>query len=55
VLDVIHVIIYIVMLGCRPNIDLELNKAFLQEFLQYKMKNDNVRTFIKTCCYQNSI
>jgi hypothetical protein len=34
--DVIHVIMYIMRLGYKPNIDLELNKAFFQEFLQYK-------------------
>jgi hypothetical protein len=43
------------MLGCRPDLHLELNKAFLQEFLQSKMKNDNAKTFIETCCDQNFV
>jgi hypothetical protein len=49
VLEVIHVIIYIVTLGCRPNINLELSKAFLYEFLQCRMQNDSARTSIKMC------
>jgi hypothetical protein len=43
VLNVIHVSIYIVMLGCKPNINLELSNAFFQGFIQYKMEDDNVR------------
>jgi hypothetical protein len=43
------------MLGCRPNIDLELCKTFLQEFLQSRTKNDRARTFIEVCGDQNSV
>ncbi len=55
VLDVIHVIIYIVTLGCRPNIDLELWKTFFQEFLQSMMENESVRTLIEVCGDQNLV
>jgi hypothetical protein len=43
------------MLGCRPNVDLELNKTFFQEFLQSKIENDNAKTSIEACCDQNSV
>jgi len=55
VLDLIQIIINIVTLGCIPNIHLELNKAFFQEFLQSRTKNNDERTFIETCYDQNSI
>jgi hypothetical protein len=55
VLKLIQVIIYIVMLSCRPNINLELSKAFLYEFLQSKMQNDSAKTFIKMCCNENFV
>jgi hypothetical protein len=47
--NLIQIIINIVMLVCKPNIDLELCKTFLQEVLQSKMENDGARTFIETC------
>jgi hypothetical protein len=49
VLDLIQIIKDIVMLGYKPNIDLELHKFFFQKFLQSRMENDGVRTFIKSC------
>jgi hypothetical protein len=53
--NLIQIIINIVMLGCRPNIDLELHKTFFQKFLQSKTRNDSARTLIKACGNYNSI
>jgi len=53
--NVIQVIIYIVMLGYIPNIDLELQKTFLQEFFQFRIKIDDARTLIEAYGYHNSI
>jgi hypothetical protein len=53
--DLIQIIIDIVTLGCKPNIDLELRKTFFQEFFQSMTKNDSARTLIKTCGDHNSI
>jgi hypothetical protein len=47
----IHIIINIVKLGCKPNI--QLSKAFLQDFLQSKIKNDSVKTSIEVCYDSN--
>jgi hypothetical protein len=55
VLEVVHVIIYIVTLGYRLNIDLELRKAILYEFLQPRMQNDGARTSIKMCYDENFV
>ncbi len=55
VLDLIQIIINIVMMGCKPNLNLELCKTFFQEFLQFKMENDNAKTFIETCGDQNYV
>ncbi len=43
------------MLGYTPNVDLELNKAFFQEFLQSIIEIDNAKTSIEACCDQNSV
>ncbi len=43
----IHIIIDIVKLGCKPNI--QLSKAFFQKFLQSKIKIDSVKTSIEVC------
>ncbi len=54
-------IIDIMTLGCGRNIDMELQKTFLQEFFQSKMENDGVRcsfstlALIETCGDQNFI
>ncbi len=47
--NLIQIIINIVTLGYRPNIDLELHKTFFQKFLQSRMKNVGARTFIEAC------
>jgi hypothetical protein len=47
VLDLIQIIIDIVTLGYKPNIDLKLHKTFLLKFLQSRMGNDGVRTLSK--------
>ncbi len=51
----IQIIIDVVTLGCKPNINLELCNRFLQEFFQFRMENDGAKTFIDTCGDQNSI
>ncbi len=55
VYEMIQVITYIVMLGCKPNINLELSKAFLYEFFQSRMQNDDAKTSIKMCCNENFV
>ncbi len=55
VLHLIKIIINIVTLACRPNIYLELNKAFFYELLQSRTENDSVRTSIEACCDQNFV
>jgi hypothetical protein len=55
VLDLIHITIDIAKMGCRPNIHLELNKAFLRKFVQSKMENDNARTSIEVCYDYNFV
>ncbi len=47
VLYLIHIIINIVKLGCKPNI--QLSKAFFQELFQSKIENDSVKTSIDVC------
>ncbi len=53
--DLIQIIINIVMMGCKQNLNLELRKTFFQEFLQSKMENDSAKRFIETCGDQNYV
>ncbi len=55
VLDFIQMIINIVTMCYKPNINLELHKRFLKKILQSKMENDDARTFIETFYNQNFI
>jgi DNA polymerase sigma len=54
-IDLIQIIINIVTLGCKPDINLELHKTFFQEFFQSMTANDSARTLIEACGDHNSI
>jgi hypothetical protein len=41
--DLIQIIIDIVKLGYKPNIDVELHKTFFQKFFQSMLKTNDVR------------
>jgi hypothetical protein len=53
--NLIQIIIDIVVLGYRPNIDLELCKKCFKEFFQSRMENDGARTPIEAHGDQNYV
>jgi len=50
-----QIIIDIMILGYKQNINLELHKTFFQEFFQSMMANDSAKMLIEACGDDNFI